>query len=68
MLPKANKLEAAVEELLLSGFDRRRIGVLASGPRRSGTRGALGIPAISELKDDPGSVLARSSHPLVDRL
>jgi hypothetical protein len=54
VFPDEAELEAAVDQLLLSGFDRQQISVLANWPSRSEGRGsAAGIPAATALEDDP---------------
>ncbi|WP_192362968.1 hypothetical protein [Mesorhizobium mediterraneum] len=67
VLPDQNELEATVDELLLSGFDRQQISVLASWPARSDSiSGAIDIPAAGEWEDDPrtrfGSLIFSASR------
>ncbi|MCT7377854.1 hypothetical protein [Chelativorans salis] len=54
VLPTENELEAAVDELLLSGFDRQQISVLANRPSQGdGNDPSAEIPSVSALEDDP---------------
>lgn len=54
VLPNEKELEAAVGDLLLSGFDRQQISVLANRPRWSGgSNFDPDVSEISELEDDP---------------
>ncbi len=58
VLPDENDFEAAVDELLVSGFDRQQISILANWPSWSeGSNGVRHIPTLSELEDDPGTHL-----------
>lgn len=59
-----DELESAVEELLLSGFDRRQISVLASEDkkRKIGDFAATGVSA-AHLEDDPRAPLGNFVSP-----
>jgi hypothetical protein len=64
VLPDEKELEAAVDELLLSGFDRQQISVLASRPRWSGgSKTDAEISGVSELEDDPRARLSAFISP-----